>query len=170
MRGKREIPFVKPVRIGNFKMWRSKANKDVVQIVVSTLDGGWMVKIPSTFDIFAIIRELFANGENDAILSYFTNMFAATSIPNGFFHQGISLLTIAYCNPNFLEEGSDSYADLLADASSIRDAYLEWRKEYDERQGVSAEDDGFRDAVADDMLAALAAADAEMSVEQPSAE
>ena len=90
-----QIPFVKPGRVGNFKIWRSKdqlsvrpdltqeeakrmvAEKgkirnekvDVECINVSNLDGTWKVQIPSTFEMFSVLNALYAdcNGKDEAL-------------------------------------------------------------------------------------------------------
>ena len=87
MQGESKIPFVKPVRIGNFKLWRSKfqmqvypdldeeSRKRMVQekgkvrkesvniecVNVSNLDGTWKVQIPSTFEMFAVLDSLYSD-------------------------------------------------------------------------------------------------------------
>lgn len=81
MKGKSKIPFVKPVRVGNFKLWRAryqmsvypdleederkriiaekgkvrKEKVDVECINISNLDGTWKVQIPATFEMFAVL-------------------------------------------------------------------------------------------------------------------
>lgn len=87
MEGRSKIPFIKPVRVGNFKLWRSKyqmsaypeleederkriiAEKgkvrkekvDVECINISNLEGTWKVQIPSTFEMFAVIDYVYAD-------------------------------------------------------------------------------------------------------------
>ena len=82
-----DIPFVKPVRVGNFKLWRSKfqvyaypdldeeqakrmvAEKgkvrrekfDVECLNVSNLEGTWKVQVPSTFEMFAMLSALYSD-------------------------------------------------------------------------------------------------------------
>lgn len=58
----KEIPFGKAVRLGNFKLWRSKfvigtgAEKTEISCVcVSNLDGSWMTRIPSTSNMYGVI-------------------------------------------------------------------------------------------------------------------
>ena len=81
------IPFVKPARVGNFKLWRSKISvsyspsdeqreevrrafcgklravtqKSEIQVInISTLDGTWKVQIPSTMMMFTTLMQGFA--------------------------------------------------------------------------------------------------------------
>lgn len=82
-----QIPFVKPARVGNFKLWRSKTSLsyvptdedrakvreesgvkkeavtrklDIEVINISNLDGSWKVCIPQTMMMFATIAQGFA--------------------------------------------------------------------------------------------------------------
>lgn len=82
-----QIPFVKPERVGNFKLWRSKTSLsyaptdedrakvreesggkkkavtrkvDIEVINISNLDGSWKVQIPQTMQMFGTISEGFA--------------------------------------------------------------------------------------------------------------
>lgn len=82
-----QIPFVKPERVGNFKLWRSKSSLtytpsdeerakvrnesggtkravskklDIEVINISNLDGSWKVQIPQTMQMFGTISEGFA--------------------------------------------------------------------------------------------------------------
>lgn len=82
-----QIPFVKPERVGNFKLWRSKSSLtytasdeerakvrnesggtkravpmkfDIDFINISNLDGSWKVQIPQTMQMFGTISEGFA--------------------------------------------------------------------------------------------------------------
>ena len=62
----RERPFIKAVRLGNFKLWRTKkvykSGKDKSEIEtlnISDLDGGWQVKIPATVHTYKLFREMY---------------------------------------------------------------------------------------------------------------
>ena len=66
------IPFIKPVRVGNFKLWRGKyvlkSGKDSSEIEcihVSNLDGSWMIRIPSTMSLFATICNGYATVDKE---------------------------------------------------------------------------------------------------------
>lgn len=85
MRNNSSIPFVKPSRVGNFKLWRSRfqmsvepsfeerkrasetrgrvrrEKMDVECINVSNLDGTWKVQIPATFEMFSVLDMLYAD-------------------------------------------------------------------------------------------------------------
>lgn len=87
MQGSSSIPFVRPARVGNFKIWRSKyqmsaypkldeeeakrvvAEKgkvrkekiDVECINVSNVEGTWKVQVPSTFEMFGVLSSLYSD-------------------------------------------------------------------------------------------------------------
>ena len=61
------IPFNRAVRVGNFKVWRSRVSlgsgKDktsIEAVSVSNLDGSWKVQIPSTSQMFGFIMQQYA--------------------------------------------------------------------------------------------------------------
>ena len=103
------IPFVKPVRVGNFKLWRSKfqvsaypdldeeqvkrmvAEKgrvrkekfDVECINVSNLEGTWKVQVPSTFEMYSVLNALYADfASDDAKLKERSRNLFATILGN----------------------------------------------------------------------------------------
>lgn len=157
---KREIPFVKPARVDNYKLWRSRCKMtvtpsdedkervfkesggkkkavsktyDIEQINVSTLDGTWQVKIPATWDMFGMIRDLFADGEYARLTTILSNMMYSSVIANGYFHEALRMIVVCYVSPSMLEEGSDGFESLKEDARELIKAFLEWRRMYDEK-------------------------------------
>lgn len=137
------IPFVKPARIGNFKIWRSKkivgnakAKAKIEQISVSTIDGSWQVTIPETFEMFSMISDMYEEhteermGQISFILS---NMLYASCISNGFFQRAITICATIYANPTMLKEDDPSNAKLMKDVHNLIDGFLDWRKAYDEK-------------------------------------
>ena len=159
------IPFGKPVRVGNFNLWQSrkvigrgKERDEVAQINVSTLDGEWLVRIPATFEMYSMIHGLFMGGDDARLLSVFTNMFSATVTANGYYQHAISLLSIVFCNPRFLEEGTKDNADLLSDIEKLKKGFLAWRAEYEKfvaKNEPTAEDMKY-DQIAEDLLQRVA--------------
>lgn len=156
----REIPFVKPARVDNYKLWRSRCKMtvtpsdedkervfkesggrkkavsktyDIEQINVSTLDGTWQVKIPATWDMFGMIRDLFADGEYARLTTILSNMMYSSVIANGYFHEALRKIVVCYVSPSMLEEGSDGFESLKEDARELIKAFLEWRRMYDEK-------------------------------------
>lgn len=98
------IPFVKPARVGNFKLWRGKINlgsrKEKIEIEcvnVSNLEGSWMVRIPSTSEMFGFICSQYATVDTemrDKILGMvFTNMHNVNLIPSPALQDGFWFLT-----------------------------------------------------------------------------
>lgn len=162
------IPFGKPARIGNFKIWKSKfelvsdpteeQRKKVAEesggkkkairqkvtidcINVSILDGSWMVRIPQTFEQFAMLSlaYLWSLSEDkdeqvkgrDYLRTAISNMYYVSCICNGFFHHGVEMVTSAYAVPDLLKENERGVA-FLKDAKQTIERFLEWRKDYDE--------------------------------------
>lgn len=108
----REIPFVKPARIGNLKIWRTKVSggnkKQIQAIVISNLDSTWKVQIPETYMMFRAITDLYSteNPKDTEILSSFLSNFnLCTSISNGHFQNFLILEVYAYMHPEVLNEG-----------------------------------------------------------------
>ena len=157
---KKEIPFGKPARVGNYKLWRSRCRMtvtptgedkemvlkepggkrkavsrtyDIEQINVSSLDGTWQVKIPVTFDMFGMVRDLFAGGEYGRLATIFANMMYSSVIANGYFHEALRRIVVCYANPSVLEEGSDDFKSLKEDARNLIKDFLEWRRMYDRK-------------------------------------
>lgn len=131
---------MKPVRVGNYKLWRSK--RDFEQINVSTLDGLWQVKISASVGMFSIIRELYASGTEDGALEYlFNNMMYVSVVPNGYFHRAVSMISSLYLYPNLLREGDDGHDAFMDDVRSLISEYLEWRKGMDEYMASHEPDD-----------------------------
>jgi len=118
---KTEIPYVKAVRVSNFKLWRTKHNLKVKNqkltiecINISIPDGLWSVRIPATFEIFAMIRDLYAMSQSDNDIdkafanshlpTFLNNIFFASSVGNGYFHSGLSLVAKVYTEPASLND------------------------------------------------------------------
>lgn len=108
----REIPFGKPARIQNFKMWRTHVKvgkKETIEaIVISNLEGTWKVQIPQTYLMFSAIKDLYGteNLEDFNILfSFLTNFNLCTQISHGDFQNFLILAVYGYMHPEVLEEG-----------------------------------------------------------------
>ena len=161
------IPFGKPARIGNFKIWKSKfelvsdpteeQRKKVAEeskgkrkavrqkvtidcINVSILDGSWTVRIPQTFEQFAMLSLAYSWSLSDDkdeqvkgtdyLRTAISNMYYVSCICNGFFHHGVEMVTSAYVDPELLKENERGVA-FLKDAKQTIERFLEWRKGYD---------------------------------------
>lgn len=177
----REIPFVKPVRVGNYKLWRSKCRMtvtptdedkekvfkesggkkkavsktyDIEQVNVSTLDGTWQVKVPATWDMFGMIGELYSSGEDGRLAVLFSNMMYASVVANGYFHEALRLVVTAYADPSVLEEGCRGNEELKGNARKLIKAFLEWRRMYDDKmKGLEpTEEDMKQDDIAEQAM------------------
>lgn len=140
------IPFGKPVRVGNFKLWRSRMNVgtgrnkfSIEQVNVSSLDEAWQVKIPATVNMFSMIRDLYSEsvgGENPDVRraqlsDILANMMYVSVIPNGYFHEAVRLCATAYANPSVLDESDEGHGTFLGSLKAVAKGFSEWQKEYD---------------------------------------
>lgn len=98
------IPFGRAVRVGNYKLWRSRysvgsgVGKRVLSCIhVSSLDGGWSVRIPETSQMYGAVTQGYATTD-DAIREkflgmLFTNIYNVCNISSEALHDGFSFLT-----------------------------------------------------------------------------
>lgn len=141
------IPFGKPARLGNFRVWRSKlivgkgkTKSDIECINLSNLDGTWLVRIPQTFEMFGMLTVAYqwANSENAEerrrgdgfIRTALSNMAYVSMICNGFFHHGVEMVTAAYANPSLLND-TEEVKNFMLDAKDTIKRFLVWREEYE---------------------------------------
>lgn len=136
------IPFVKPVRVGNFKLWRSRiGGRDGIEAInVSTLDGGWLVRIPQTYELFAMLSTAYgwSVGEDadarvrgeDFLRVSLSNMLYVSCICNGFYHHAVEMVTTAYANPDILRDRK-SYKSFRRAGREVVERFLAWRDGYD---------------------------------------
>ena len=97
------IPFGKAARVGNFKLWRgnyvigSGKDRTILECVhVSSLDGSWMVRIPSTSQMFSTIANSYATTDEtirDNFLGMlFSNFMNVTNVPSEALHDAFFFL------------------------------------------------------------------------------
>lgn len=153
------IPFGKPARIGNFKIWKSKftfdkdadGKKIKPQIVgdcinVSILEESWMVRIPQTSEMFGMLTVAYQwsksdNAEErkrgrDFLRTAMSNIFYVSSICNGFYHHGVEMLTSAYADPSVLRDTENGRA-FIEDVKDTVSRFLSWREEFDKHVSAS---------------------------------
>ena len=141
---KSQIPFVKAVRFGNFKLWRSRCkshNADVDVLTVSTLDGLWMVRVPSTLEMYAFLVAAYndymsdnvsVKAQGEAVLTtVISNVLYASSIGNGYYQRALELCATVYIHPSLLSKKEKEHKQFMKDVKGLKDAFLEWRKGYD---------------------------------------
>lgn len=174
-----KIPFGKAARIGNFKIWRSKytlpghvednngvkpskKQKMVIECInVSVLDGSFSVRIPQTFEMFAMLslayqwlhsgdKEERERGETFLRMAV-PNMFYVSSICNGFFHHAVEMVTNAYANPSLLCDNEDGKS-FIDETRETVDGFLSWHKEYEKyvSENEPTEQDIRQDELADE--------------------
>lgn len=157
----RKIPFVKPARVGNYKIWRTKATVgkgkdkyDVEQICVSDLEGVWQVRIPETNVMFSAVSGLYADEELAGSLStIFANILMVSSIPNGFFHRAVQMCSALYFNPDLLRKKKER-KDLVKEAKKLVEDFLEWREVYESqvKENEPTDEQMHSDEVLEEML------------------
>jgi len=157
-----KIPYGKPARVGNYRIWRSKypvgkgKDKDFIdQINIGNLDRTWQVKIPATFEMYAILTELYADeGKQEILAEYVNNMAFVTITGNGYFQRAVELVAIAYANPSLLTKKDKQHKAFVKNAEALINAFLDWRKVYDERVKLDepTEQDDKQDEIAGQML------------------
>ena len=90
------IPFGKAVRVGNYKVWRSRS-REMEQVNVSNLDGTWVVKIPQSAAMFGTIMQAFVTTDEnlrDQFLGMiFTNMQNVCLVNSESLHDAFFFLT-----------------------------------------------------------------------------
>lgn len=161
MSERRVIPFVRPARVGNYKIWRSKVisgkGKDklaIEQVCVSDLEGVWQVKIPATFSMFTAISDMYADEKMVSALSTIvTNMLGVTSVTNGYFHRAVQMIIAVYSDPDLLRD-KKRRKGFMKEAKKLAEDFLEWRKAYEEneRKNAPTEEDERNEEVLEEML------------------
>ena len=157
----RKIPFVKPVRVGNYKLWRTKVTTgkgkdktDIEQVCISDLEGLWQVKIPATFAMFADISEMYADEKmTPALSTIVSNMLGVTTVTNGYFHRAVQMISTVYFNPDLLRDKKQRKPFVKETEALVKD-FLDWRKAYDERERENAptEEDEHNEEVLEEIL------------------
>lgn len=107
------IPFVKPVRVGNYKLWRGRFainsgsdKTDIACIHISNLDGSWMVRIPSTMALYGVIMDGYAmddEKQRDLFLrTVFDNIYSLGTSSSVFLHDAFSFVIQMVSSPYLL--------------------------------------------------------------------
>lgn len=115
---KRQIPFVKPVQVGNYRLYRSTYTRKRGEVTekwecinITSLDGAWSVRIPETLRMFGVLTQTYAIEDEkvrDGFLSLiFGNMYNITTTDSENLHEGLDFLTGIIATPFImLSEGS----------------------------------------------------------------
>lgn len=99
-----EIPYNRAVRVGNFKLWRSKyvitggkEKTSIDALNISNLDGSWMTRIPATSGMYKFVLSQYATVDEtlrDNILGMIlTNMLNICLTPAAALHDALFFLT-----------------------------------------------------------------------------
>lgn len=129
---------------------RSKVKKGEIGTVpcyeVSSLDGAWMTRLMPGSLMEAMVSASLEGGDAGEWLELvLTNLMQVSMIPNGYYHQGIFLLTAAYYRPELISGGvfNAERRRFLKDARKLRDGFLAWWRDAEkEREALDSEDDG----------------------------
>ena len=176
MEEERKIPYVGCVRIGNFKLWKSRQRKkekiDIDVLNISDLDGTWSVKIPQTYLAYPMIEQCYKEGNDEFLHTYIANVNFVSAIANGFYQRGVAMVGHAYLKPELLQEDykpetGPSHADMMDEAKKICEGFLEWYDEVMKERKAAAAKDGEKaleeDEMADKAAEILAGAEGEPS-------
>ena len=160
----REIPFTKPARIGNYKMWRTHvkvSKKETIEaIVISNADDTWKVQIPQTFLMFRALSDLYGTEDRqdfNILFSFITNFSFCTQISHGDFQNFLILAVYGYMHPEVLEKGYEpedkkflSYEEFIRriklSVESYKEAIAAERKEM-EKQNEEFEKSGLQEKI-----------------------
>ena len=104
------------------------------------------MRIPATFEMFSMIKYLFAERTDDTIAdksmstlhTFFSNMLYASVVDNGFFQQAINLCAMVYANPSLLKEDDKNHEGLMNEVKNLVSQFLAWRVEYEKRMEANA--------------------------------
>lgn len=162
-----KVPFNRAVRVGNFKLWRSSVKvktsdgKMVSECLsISTLVGEWLVRVPDTWEMFGQLCSAYGDTLSDdkekravgeaIVTNVCSNMLYVSSTANGYYLQGVKMLTAAFYNPDILRE-KKKRRTLEQDVKSLIEQFLVWRKQYDEaiEKLQPTEEDDHREEMAD---------------------
>ena len=160
----REIPFGKPARIQNFKMWRTHVKvgkKETIEaIVISNADDTWKVQIPQTFLMFRALTDLYGTEDLkdfNILFSFITNFQFCTQISHGNFQNFLILAVYGYMHPEVLEKGYEpenkkflSYDEFMHRIKLSVESYKEFvaaEQKEKERQNEEFEKSGLQEKI-----------------------
>lgn len=126
---------------------RSKVKKGEIGTVecyeVSSLDGAWMTRLMPGSQMHLMVASALESGDAREWLELvMTNLMQVSTIPNGYYHQGVMLLTAAYYNPALIS-GSFFRGEsrrFLKDARKLREGFLSWYREAEKERELLYED------------------------------
>ena len=138
------IPFGRSVDFEGFKLYRSK-HGGVECLNVSMNGGSWHVRVPSTVELFGMLLAGYKAYciEDGAAREHYGrflttvlhNIVYVSTVCNGYFHQGVSMVATAYANPDLLSD-KKKRKGFLGDVGQVVERFLAWRKEFDASMAV----------------------------------
>ena len=163
-----KIPFNKAARVGNYKVWRSrhKVEDTYIEVLnVSTLDGAWMTRIPSTLEMYGWLCMAYSDYMSDdvqqklqgeaVLTTVFSNILYASSIGNGYYQRALEICATVYAHPSLVDRKSKEYKGFVKDVKAIIDMFLDWRKGYNAQIKEPTEKEDRQDEIADEVIEML---------------
>lgn len=121
---------------------RDRVNKGLIGTVevieVSSLDGAWGVRVMPGSQMESLMGAMLDENEdsidNEWMQLVCTNLMTVSSVPNGHYHLALMLVTSAYCDPSLISGNplSKKRREFAREVKKVRDAFIAWRKGYDE--------------------------------------
>ena len=99
---------------------------------VSSLDGAWMTRLMPGSQMESLVASCLESGDTSEWLELvLMNLMQVSLIPNGYYHQGILLLTAAYYDPSLVDGGifNGKRRRFLKDVQRLRDGFVAWYRE-----------------------------------------
>lgn len=111
---KKSIPFTRAVRVGNYKIWRSrfylgkkKEGMSVECLNVSNLDGTWMTRVASTSSMYGLILQAYGEDAEKVLLGILSNMMQVCTSSSPYLHDAFFILTQMMTYPYMLLSEQD---------------------------------------------------------------
>ena len=102
-----------------------------------------MVRLMPGSQMEAVVSAHLDSGDSSEWLELMMmNLMQVSTIPNGYYHQGVMLLTAAYYNPALIS-GSFFRGEsrrFLKDARKLREGFLSWYREAEKERELLYED------------------------------
>ena len=140
----------------------NKGQMGTVEVIeVSSLDGAWGVRVMPGSQMESLMGAMLDDNEdvidNEWMQLVCTNLITASSVPNGHYHMALMLVNSAYCDPSLISGNplSKKRRAFARDVRKVRDAFVAWRKDYDEFIDSQPDDDERHEALrmaAEDVL------------------
>ena len=121
-----------------YKNWKIRRydHEDVPVMEFSNLEGTWMVRVPydcETYNLANLMRAL--KERNEIVDVYLTNLMTLSMIPNGYLHEAVMMLMMAYVNPSLVSDTmfpNKAQRTYRRDWKAVMKLLVAWGKEREE--------------------------------------